>query len=146
MGELAATEMRAGRAIWVLLARAALDQGATVSTDHPSDPEARDVTSQSDAATSRAEEPTPRHDPLRGSRTSGTWIAVIALSLLLLVLAVFILQNTQKVEVTFFGWNGRAPLAATLLIAAAGGALVVASAGVLRILQLRRRVKRQREA
>jgi len=71
-------------------------------------------------------------------------MVVIVLSLLLLLLAVFILQNTQKVEVAFFGWNGRAPLAATLLIAAAGGALVVAAAGVLRVLQLRRRVKRQR--
>jgi len=117
-----------------------------VSTDQPSDPEARDATWQSSADTSGVEEPTPGHDPLRGSRTSGTWIAVIALSLLLLLLAVFILQNTQSVEVSFFGWNGQAPLAATLLIAAAGGALVVASAGVLRILQLRRRVKRQRTA
>ena len=117
-----------------------------MSTDQPSDAEARDATSQSDAATRGAEVRTSRHDPLRGSRTSGTWIAVIVLSLLLLLLAVFILQNTQKVEVAFFGWNGRAPLAATLLIAAAGGALVVAGAGVLRILQLRRRVKRQRTA
>lgn len=117
-----------------------------MSTDRPSEPEARDATSPSDAATSDAEEPTHGHDPLRGSRTSGTWIAVIVLSLLLLLLAVFILQNTQKVEVAFLGWSGRAPLAATLLIAAAGGALVVASAGALRILQLRRRVKRQRTA
>lgn len=115
-----------------------------MSTDQPSDPEAKDAGSESDAATRRAEASKNGHDPLRGSRTSGTWIAVIVLSLLLLMLAVFILQNTQKVEVTFFGWNGRAPLAATLLIAAAGGALVVASAGALRILQLRRRVKRQR--
>ena len=114
-----------------------------MSSAQPSDPEARDATSQSDAATSGVDEPTTGHDPLRGSRTSGTWIAVIVLSLLLLLLAVFILQNTQKVEVAFFGWNGRAPLAATLLIAAAAGALVVACAGVLRILQLRRRVKRQ---
>jgi len=117
-----------------------------VSTDQPSDPEARDATSQSDSAPGGVEDPTDGHDPLRGSRTSGTWIAVIVLSLLLLLLAVFILQNTQRVEVAFFGWNGQAPLAATLLIAAAGGALVVASAGVLRILQLRRRVKRQRTA
>ena len=62
------------------------------------------------------------------------------------LLAIFIVQSTQKVEVAFFGWNGRAPLAATLLIAAAAGALVVACAGVLRILQLRRRVKRERTA
>ena len=84
-------------------------------------------------------------DPLRGSRTSGFWAAVIVLALLLLLLAIFILQNTQKVEVTFFGWNGQAPLAATLLIAAVAGALVVAAAGALRILQLRRRIKRERK-
>ena len=115
-----------------------------MSTDQPSDPNAREATSESEPSTSGAEDRDQRHDPLRGSRTSGTWIAVLVLSLLLLLLAVFILQNTQRVEVSFFGWNGRAPLAATLLIAAAGGGLVVASAGVLRILQLRRRVKRQR--
>jgi uncharacterized integral membrane protein len=129
--------MRAERTIWVLL---------TVSSTQPSDPHGRDATSQSDAPTSGVEEPATRRDPLRGSRTSGTWIAVTTLALLLLLLAIFILQNTQKVEVAFFGWNGQAPLAATLLIAAAAGALVVACAGVLRILQLRRRVKRQRTA
>ena len=96
---------------------------------------------------SRADAPTPdpkRPDPLRGSRTGGFWVAVLVLVLLLLLLAVFILQNTQKVEISFFGWNGQAPLAASLLIAAVAGALVVASAGALRILQLRRRVKRER--
>jgi uncharacterized integral membrane protein len=117
-----------------------------VSTDPPSDPETSKTTPASDPSTREVQGRTHGHDPLRGSRTSGTWIAVLALSLLLLLLAVFILQNTQKVEVSFFAWNGRAPLAATLLIAAAGGALVVACAGVLRILQLRRRVKRQRTA
>jgi uncharacterized integral membrane protein len=55
-------------------------------------------------------------DPLRSSRTSGSWVAVLVLALLLLLLAVFIMQNTQKVEFSF-GWNGHAPLAATLLIA-----------------------------
>ena len=116
-----------------------------MSTEQPPEPSSANegpTLGTDDAATS---EPPPRRDPLRGSRTSGTWIAVLALAVLLLLLAIFILQNTQKVEVTFFGWNGHAPLAATLLIAAAGGALVVASAGVLRILQLRRRVKRQRK-
>ena len=68
------------------------------------------------------------------------------LIVLLLLLAVFILQNTQKVEISFFGWNGQAPLAASLLIATVAGALVVATAGALRILQLRRRVKRERRS
>jgi uncharacterized integral membrane protein len=97
--------------------------------------------------TSRSAAPAPeteRPDPLRGSRTSGFWVVVLGLVVVLLLLAVFILQNTQQVEVSFLGWEGTAPLAATLLIAAVAGALVVAAAGALRILQLRRRVKRQR--
>lgn len=88
----------------------------------------------------------PPRDPLRGSRTSGTWVAVVVLTVVLILLAIFILQNTQRVQVTFFGWEGRPPLSAALLIAAAGGAVLVASAGALRILQLRRRVKRQRRS
>jgi uncharacterized integral membrane protein len=69
---------------------------------------------------------------------------VLALVLVLLLLAVFILQNTQKVQVSFLGWDGSAPLAAALLIATVAGALLVATAGLLRILQLRRRVRRGR--
>lgn len=87
---------------------------------------------------------TTRGDPLRGSRTSGIWISVLVLVIVLILLAIFILQNTQEIEVTYLGWSGTAPLSATLLIAAAGGALLVASAGMLRILQLRRRVKKER--
>ena len=84
----------------------------------------------------------PEQDPLRRSRTSGVWVAVIGLGLLLVLLVVFIAQNTQSVEVSFVGWNGRAPLAVTLLIAAAAGLLLATAAGSLRIWQLRRRVKR----
>ena len=83
-------------------------------------------------------------DPLRGSRTSTTWVAVIALVLLLVLLVIFIGQNTQDVRVAFFGWSGRAPLAVALLIAATSGMIVAVIAGALRILQLRRRVRRER--
>jgi uncharacterized integral membrane protein len=100
-------------------------------------PVARDAAGPADAQA-------PVRDPLRGSRTSGTWVAVLLLTVVLILLAIFILQNTQRVEVSFFGWSGKPPLSAALLIAAAGGAALVASAGALRILQLRRRVKRQR--
>ncbi|MBV9830948.1 MAG: LapA family protein [Marmoricola sp.] len=91
-----------------------------------------------------APDSTGRPDPLRTSRTSSLWTAALVLVVLLLLLAIFILQNTQRVKISFFGWTGHAPLAASLLIAAVAGAVVVASAGVLRILQLRRRVKRER--
>ena len=83
-------------------------------------------------------------DPLRGSRASGIWAAVVALVVLLVLLAVFILQNTRQVEVTYFGWTGQAPLAAALLIATAIGLLIAVAAGSLRILQLRHRVRRER--
>jgi uncharacterized integral membrane protein len=56
---------------------------------------------------------------------------------------VLILQNTQQVEFSFLWWEGTPPLAAALLIAAAGGIAVTAVAGSLRILQLRRRVRRR---
>lgn len=84
-------------------------------------------------------------DPLRGSRTSGIWAAVLALVVLLVLLSVFVLQNTQPVEVSYFGWQGEAPLAAALLIAVAAGLLIAVIAGSLRILQLRRRVRRERK-
>jgi uncharacterized integral membrane protein len=90
--------------------------------------------------------PTPAKgtDPLRGSRTSTTWVAVSALVLLLVLLLIFIIQNTQDVSVTFFGWSGQAPLAVALLIAATSGMVVAVIAGALRILQLRRRIRRDR--
>jgi uncharacterized integral membrane protein len=84
----------------------------------------------------------PVKDPLRRSRVSGTWLAVVALLVVIVLLAVFVLQNTQKVTIAFLWWDGRAPLAAALLIATAGGLLLAVAAGSLRILQLRRRVKR----
>lgn len=116
-----------------------------MSTDHPEDQTPSDATSRPSTSAPSPEAAGETYDPLRGSRTSGTWIAVLVLVLVLILLAVFILQNTQQAEVSFFGWSGQAPLSATLLIAAAGGALVVAAAGMLRILQLRRRVKHQRK-
>jgi uncharacterized integral membrane protein len=82
-------------------------------------------------------------DPLRGSRASGAWVFVVVLVLLLALLAIFVLQNTQDVEVSFMTWTGTAPLAATLLIATAAGLLIAVMAGSLRILQLRRRVKKE---
>lgn len=85
----------------------------------------------------------PGGDPLRRSRTSSAWFAVVSLAVLLLLLIIFIAQNTQDVEVSFLGWNGRAPLAVSLLLASLVGILLAVVAGSLRILQLRRRVRRR---
>ena len=116
-----------------------------MSTDQPSPAEPTPAPA-SGPTSGRASGTSTTSDPLRGSRTSGIWIAVVTLIVVLILLAVFILQNTNTVEISYFGWTGTAPLSASLLIAAAGGALLVAAAGALRILQLRRRVKRDRKA
>lgn len=89
--------------------------------------------------------PARRADPLRTSRTSSAWVAAVGFGLVLVLLVVFIAQNTEKVKISFLGWTGHASLAVALLIAAAGGILVTAIAGSLRILQLRRRVRRERK-
>jgi uncharacterized integral membrane protein len=82
---------------------------------------------------------------LRRSRTSSAWLAVVSLAALLLVLVIFIAQNTQDVEVSFLGWDGRAPLSVSLLVAALVGIMLAVAAGSLRILQLHRRVRRVRD-
>ncbi|MFN8192656.1 MAG: lipopolysaccharide assembly protein LapA domain-containing protein [Nocardioidaceae bacterium] len=84
----------------------------------------------------------PSKDPLRRSRVSSAWFAVVGLAVILLLLVVFIAQNTQDVRISFLGWDGRAPLAVSLLVATVAGILLAVVAGSLRILQLRRRVRR----
>lgn len=82
-------------------------------------------------------------NPLRGSRTSGLWVAVVASAVVLILLIVFIAQNTEPVDVHFMGWEGQTPLAVALMIATVAGLVLAAVAGTLRIWQLRRRVRRE---
>ncbi len=87
----------------------------------------------------------PGDDPLRRSRTSSIWVALVALGILLLLLIIFIAQNTQDVEIQFLAWEGSTPLAVALLAASVAGIFISVIAGSLRILQLRRRVKREKK-
>jgi uncharacterized integral membrane protein len=91
----------------------------------------------------RSTERRPGEDPLRRSRTSKAWAAILGFGLVLVLLIVFIAQNTQSVKVSFLGWDGHAPLAVALLLSAAAAMVVTAVAATLRILQLRRRVGRE---
>lgn len=81
-------------------------------------------------------------DPLRRSRTGGAWVGVVAAAVLLILLVVFIAQNTDDVHISFLWIDGQAPLAVALLIAAVIGIALTAVVGTLRIWQLRRRVRR----
>lgn len=81
--------------------------------------------------------------PFTHTRASGLWAAVVVALIALLVLVVFILENGRHVKVVFFGAHATLPLGVALLLAAVIGGLVVVLAGTARILQLRRRARRQ---
>ena len=80
----------------------------------------------------------------RPTRISGTWVAVIAGLVVLIVLLIFILQNLDQATVRFFGAEGSLPLAIAMLFSAIGGAALVALIGGARILQLRKQARRLR--
>ena len=79
---------------------------------------------------------------VRRSRFGGIWVGLIVAALLLVLALVFVLQNSQSVQIEFFGWSGQAPLAVAILLGLAAGALLVAIPGSVRILQLRKTAKR----
>jgi uncharacterized integral membrane protein len=81
------------------------------------------------------------NDPLRQTRVSGVWVGVVAFVVVLTLLVVFIAQNTQSVQVRYFGVTLDLSLAIAMLLAAIAGMLLAATAGALRIWQLRRRLR-----
>lgn len=99
-----------------------------------------DATSTSDPAGVPAS--TDASDPLRRSRAGQAWVAIIIFAVVLVLLLIFVLQNTRKVEISYLGFDFTMPLAVAILLAAAIGVLLAAIAGTYRILQLRRRVKK----
>jgi lipopolysaccharide assembly protein A len=71
------------------------------------------------------------------SRISGLWVGMILSAIVLVFLLIFILQNSDPVQITFLGWTGALPTGVALLFAAIAGVLLVAIPGSVRILQLR---------
>jgi uncharacterized integral membrane protein len=71
------------------------------------------------------------------SRVGEVWVAAVLFALVLLLLLIFLLQNGQPAEVSFFGARGQLPMGVALLLAAVFGILLVALPGTARIVQLR---------
>jgi uncharacterized integral membrane protein len=71
-------------------------------------------------------------------------LAAVTLAVLVgVALIEFLVQNTQKVQVKFFGASGHIPLVVTLFAAAIVGALIVLVLGVSRTTQLRLSARRR---
>ena len=121
------------------------------------------LTSDQGLATTDSPEAPPRaaaEAPTRDDRTAPTraetapattktgiaFGTLMAGAIVLILLLVFILENTESVKISFFGAGGHLPLGIALLLAAIGGALLVGIVGAARIVQLRRHVRRRRPA
>ena len=78
---------------------------------------------------------------VRSGRVSAVWAALIGTAIFLIVLIIFIAQNSHRVSLHFLGWSGQFSLALTILLSAVIGLLLVAIPGSLRIVQLRRALR-----
>ena len=61
---------------------------------------------------------------------------------MLVLLLIFILQNTRDVKVSYFTLTGSMPLGVALLLAAISGLLLAGGVASMRIWQLRRRLRK----
>lgn len=75
------------------------------------------------------------------TRAAAVWTALILGFLILIVLLIFIAQNTVSTAFQFLGWHWSLPLGVAILFAAVAGGLVTVGVGAVRIFQLRRAAK-----
>jgi uncharacterized integral membrane protein len=75
----------------------------------------------------------------------GVWLTLILFAIVLVLLLIFILQNSQDAQISYFGAKGSLPQGVALLLAACFGVLLVALPGTARIVQLHRRDRRRRK-
>jgi putative membrane protein len=76
------------------------------------------------------------------TRISAVWCGVLAAAVIIVLLLVFILQNTRPVKISFLSASGSMPLGIALSFAALGGVLLAGLVASLRIWQLHLRLTR----
>jgi uncharacterized integral membrane protein len=82
-------------------------------------------------------------ESISSTRTSRVWIGVLPVIVVLIIILVFVFQNSKDVKVSLFTLSGTLPLSVALLGAVILGALMVLTLGSLRIFQLRRQFHRR---
>jgi uncharacterized integral membrane protein len=97
----------------------------------------------------------PPEPPLAGFDRSGRvhrtrfaslWIGLGVAAIVLILLIIFIAQNTGKVAVHFLGFDAHVSLAVAILIAAVCGMVIAVIPGTVRIVQLRKALRRNAKA
>jgi uncharacterized integral membrane protein len=84
----------------------------------------------------------PAESAVKYTRTAGVWSSLTGGFLILIVLLIFITQNTKTADFAFLGWHWSLPLGVAVLLAAVSGGLITVLAGTARIFQLRRAAKK----
>lgn len=81
-----------------------------------------------------------------GGRPRTAQAVTVALLIVVLLLAVFVLQNTQSTEIEFLVWSTSVPLAGALMLAAVLGGILAALVVYIRQRQFRRALVREQRA
>jgi uncharacterized integral membrane protein len=115
----------------------------SVSPDQPVRPTRAPAPPPADATPPAPPPPvTPPESAVKFTRAGALWSAMFVGFLVLIVLLVFITQNTESAQFAFLGWHWSLPLGVAILLAAVCGGLLTVAAGTVRIFQLRRAAKR----
>lgn len=119
------------------------DSDSYAATDRP-DVDAQRPLSAASAAMRSAQSQMPAAHRPPGTKARAVWSGVIVTAIVLILLLIFIVQNTGNVPIHFFGFSGQLPIAVALLFAAIAGVLLLAIPGTIRMLQLRKAVRAER--
>ncbi len=74
--------------------------------------------------------------PAPKSRMAVVWASLIVGAILLILLLVFVIQNNVSTQFEYFTWQFNLPLGVAMLLAAIAGALIMALAGSVRMIQM----------
>lgn len=80
------------------------------------------------------------------TRAGALWSSLIAGFVILILLLIFITQNTAPTDFRFLGFHWSLPLGVAILLAAVVGGLITVAVGTARIVQLRRAAKKHHAA
>ena len=87
----------------------------------------------------------PPAQPVKRTRISGLWVVLALFAVVLVALLVFILENSQRVDISYFGVHGHLPLGVALLLAAVLGILLAVTAWFWRGVRVRATARRDRK-
>jgi uncharacterized integral membrane protein len=129
----------------------AMTSDPSVSPDRPPDavPAPTPAAEAPKPSTKPSLKPSTKPSPesaVKFTRAAALWSAMIGGFLILILLLVFILQNTGSASIHLFAWEWNLPVGVAILLAAVCGGLLTVAAGSTRIIQLRRAAKRNLKA